>query len=171
MQTNLFVDGYNIIGAWQELTKLKDVDLEAARRKLIDEMVEYQATSCYRIVLVFDGHLVKNNKGTQEVYSNIEVIYTKEGETADTMIERLVAHLPKYHRTYVATSDRVEQEFILTKGALRISARELRLWIKEAKLETKKILKRGVSTQRGARNALDAQLSESLRQALKKMMD
>jgi len=171
METNLFVDGYNIIGAWQEMAKLRDVDLESARRKLIDEMIEYQAVSHYRIVLVFDGHLVKNNKGSKEVYGNIEVIYTKEGETADTMIERLVAHLPRYHRTYVATSDRLEQEFILTKGALRISARELRLWLKEAKLSTKKILKTGLPHQRGTRNALDAQLSESLKEALKKMMD
>lgn len=171
METNLFVDGYNIIGAWQEMAKLRDVDLESARRKLIDEMIEYQAVSHYRIVLVFDGHLVKNNKGSKEVYGNIEVIYTKEGETADTMIERLVAHLPRYHRTYVATSDRLEQEFILTKGALRISARELRLWLKEAKLSTKKILKTGLPHQRGIRNALDAQLPESLKEALKKMMD
>lgn len=171
METNLFVDGYNIIGAWQEMAKLRDVDLESARRKLIDEMIEYQAISHYRIVLVFDGHLVKNNKGSKEVYGNIEVIYTKEGETADTMIERLVAHLPRYHRTYVATSDRLEQEFILTKGALRISARELRLWLKEAKLSTKKILKTGLPHQRGTRNALDAQLPESLKEALKKMMD
>lgn len=171
METNLFVDGYNIIGAWQEMAKLRDVDLESARRKLIDEMIEYQAVSHYRIVLVFDGHLVKNNTGSKEVYSNIEVIYTKEGETADTMIERLVAHLPRYHRTYVATSDRLEQEFILTKGALRISARELRLWLKEAKLSTKKILKTGLPYQRGARSALDEQLPEGLKEALKKMMD
>lgn len=171
MQTNLFVDGYNIIGAWQELAHLRDVDLEMARQKLIDEMIAYQATSHYNIVLVFDGHLVKNNKGTKEVYRNIEVIYTKEGETADTMIERLVANLPRYHKTYVATSDRVEQEFILTKGALRISARELKLWLNEAKLEIKKFLNTNLAHQRGKRNALDEQLSEAMREALKKLME
>ena len=36
----LLVDGYNMIGAWEELKALKDKDLEQARLLLRDKMAE-----------------------------------------------------------------------------------------------------------------------------------
>lgn len=169
-KTNLFVDGYNIIGDWDYLIELKEIDLSDAREKLIDELSEFQALSLYKVVLVFDGHLVKNSKGSREMIRGIEVIYTKEGITADMTIERLVSQLPKYHKTYVATSDRLEQELILSKGALRISARELRILVDEAKSAMKEEVLGRMPSVNTRRNTLDSHLSESQRQALKKLM-
>lgn len=171
MKTNLFVDGYNIIGDWEELVKLKDVDFEGARKKLIDELSEFQAISHYKIILVFDGHLVKDSRGSRETVGGIDTIYTQEGVTADMVIERLVANLPKYHKTYVATSDRLEQETVLARGALRISARELKILIAEAKetLKTDESIK--TPKLRRERNTFDLHLSEADRLALKKLME
>lgn len=123
------------------------------------------------MILVFDGHLVKNSRGSRELYRGIEVIYTKEGITADMVIERLVSELPKYHKTYVATSDKLEQELILAKGALRISARELKILVDEAKTAMKEELVSRSPRLDSKRNTLDAQLSESQRLALKKLMN
>ena len=40
----LLVDGYNIIGAWSELKSLRDRDLEAARDRLVDTLINYTAS-------------------------------------------------------------------------------------------------------------------------------
>src|SRR5699024_1008854 len=63
---------------------------------------------------------------TRETENNVEIIYTKEDETADECIEKLVKSLKNVkNQVYVATSDYMEQRTIFSRGALRISAREL----------------------------------------------
>src|SRR6476620_11592684 len=121
----LLVDGYNIIGAWPELRVLKDHDLPAARDHLIERMAEYQAYSGYRVIVVFDAYFVQ---GTEKKYKNhkVEVIFTKENETADERIEKMAISLNNRRtQIHVATSDFTEQWAIFGQGALRKSAREL----------------------------------------------
>lgn len=121
----LIVDGYNVIGAWPELRALKDSDLAAARDRLIDNMAEYQAYTGYRVIIVFDAHFVK---GVEKKYKNfkVEVIFTRENETADERIEKLAISLSnRKTQIHVATSDYTEQWAIFGQGALRKSAREL----------------------------------------------
>lgn len=121
----LIVDGYNVIGAWPELRELKNKDLSAARDRLIEKMAEYQGYSGYRVIVVFDAHYVK---GTEKKYknNNVEVIFTKNNETADERIEKLAISLNNIKtQIHVATSDYTEQWAIFGQGALRKSAREL----------------------------------------------
>ncbi|MEO2077742.1 MAG: NYN domain-containing protein [Bacillus sp. (in: firmicutes)] len=121
----LLVDGYNIIGAWPELRVLKERDLPAARDRLIERMAEYQAFSGFRVIVVFDAHFVQ---GTEKKYKNhkVEVIFTKENETADERIEKMAISLSnRKTQIHVATSDFTEQWAIFGQGALRKSAREL----------------------------------------------
>lgn len=121
----LLVDGYNIIGAWPELQQLKKRDLAAARDLLIERMAEYQAFSGYRVIIVFDAFYVQ---GIIKKYRNhkVEVIFTKENETADERIEKMAISLNnRKTQIHVATSDFTEQWAIFGQGALRISAREL----------------------------------------------
>ncbi|WP_462412544.1 NYN domain-containing protein [Neobacillus sp. Marseille-QA0830] len=121
----LLVDGYNIIGAWPELKVLKDRDLPAARDRLVEKMAEYQAFSGYRVIVVFDAQYVQ---GTEKKYKNhnVEVIFTKENETADQRIEKMAISLSnRKTQIHVATSDYTEQWAIFGQGALRMSAREL----------------------------------------------
>lgn len=121
----MIVDGYNIIGAWPELRALKNSDLAAARDRLIDNMAEYQAYTGYRVIIVFDAQFVK---GVEKKYKNfkVEVIFTRENETADERIEKLAISLSnRKTQIHVATSDYTEQWAIFGQGALRKSAREL----------------------------------------------
>ena len=55
-QQYIIVDGYNVIFAWEELERLAKEDLDAARRKLCDELSNFAGFKKHRIVLVFDGH-------------------------------------------------------------------------------------------------------------------
>lgn len=121
----LLVDGYNIIGAWPELQKLKNNDLSEARDLLIEKMAEYQAYTGYRVIIVFDAHMVKGIEKKQKNY-RVEVIFTRENETADERIEKLAISLSNIKtQIHVATSDFTEQWAIFGQGALRKSAREL----------------------------------------------
>lgn len=123
----LIVDGYNIIGDWDELKQLKQKDLSQARDRLIELMAEYQAYSGSRVIIVFDAYYVRGIESKLKQYK-VEIIYTKEKETADECIERLVKKVKNVRtQIYVATSDYEEQRMIFGQGALRKSARELKI--------------------------------------------
>ena len=84
----LLVDGYNIIGAWPELRELRKHDLAAARDLLVEKMAEYQAYTGMRVIIVFDAYEVQGIEKKEKNYK-VEVIFTKENETADERIEKL----------------------------------------------------------------------------------
>ncbi|MFC0525694.1 NYN domain-containing protein [Pontibacillus salicampi] len=134
----LIVDGYNIIGAWPELKALRDKDLASARYELVEKMAEYQAYAGYEVVVVFDAHYVP---GIEKKVDNhkIEIVYTKENETADERIEKLAKERKHVrNQVYVATSDYTEQRTIFAQGALRKSARELYIETKNIEKEIQK---------------------------------
>ncbi len=122
----LLVDGYNIIFAWDDLKKIAAENLDAARGELIKRMCNYQGFSGCELILVFDAYKVSGRHRDVEKYYNINLVYTKESETADSYIERVSHELSKDHRVRVATSDGNEQLIILGNGAMRISASEFR---------------------------------------------
>lgn len=123
----LFVDGYNIINAWDNLKELSEISLELARNELIEIMAEYQSFSGVKVIVVFDAHMVKKNSGTRDRIKGVEIIYTRENETADHYIERRLDEIGRTEVVRVATSDWMEQQIILGRGGTRISARELKI--------------------------------------------
>ena len=129
----LFVDGYNIINSWERLKTLRDDEFEGSRKKLIDVLAEDKSYSQIEIILVFDAHLVKGNSGTISNYQGLEVVYTKEGETADQYIEKKLDEIGRVKKVRVATSDWLEQQMVLARGGTRISARELEMEIFDEK--------------------------------------
>lgn len=135
MMNVLVVDGYNVIGAWEELQRIKETDMGQARDRLIELMAEYQAYSGQRVIVVFDAYCVPGMANKLESFK-IEIIYTKEKETADECIEKLVRTLKNIqNQVYVATSDFAEQRTIFGSGALRKSSRELYIELKNLEQE------------------------------------
>ncbi|SDF85804.1 NYN domain-containing protein [Sporolituus thermophilus] len=134
MNTTLIVDGYNVINAWPELAALKEDSLEHAREKLLEVMAGYGAYKGYRVIVVFDAHAVAGMDSVEQITPDLEVVYTGEGQTADSYIEKMVYYLVRQgHRVYVVTSDWAEQMVILGAGAFRIPARELWQDVREMK--------------------------------------
>ena len=124
MEEFLIVDGYNIIGALKS-SQTEEISLEESRQWLVDKLANYQGYTGVVVYVVFDAHLAPG-PGQQMKERGVQVIYTKERETADERIERLVRELRKEgRRIMVATSDHTEQRVIFGEGALRQSAREL----------------------------------------------
>ena len=86
------------------------------------------------LIVVFDAYKNKKNIGSIEKNDNIYVVYTKEAQTADNYIEKVTHDLSQKYRVYVATSDALEQIIVSSRGAMRISAREFELLVKETHL-------------------------------------
>ena len=137
-QQYLIVDGYNIIFAWDDLAETASADLSAARRLLCDRLSSYAAYKKCRLVVVFDGYKVKDNPGEKAQFLGIQVVYTKENQTADAYMESLVAQIGPNYNVRVATSDSLVQLGSIRSGVLRVSARELQQEVEIAQKEMKK---------------------------------
>lgn len=126
LEEYLIVDGYNIIFAWDDLKELAKVNIDSAKDRLKDLLCNYQGYKGCRMMVVFDGYRVKGNAGSYMKYFDLEVVHTKQDETADMYIERKVHEIASKYKVTVATSDGLEQLTILSQGALRMSAMMLK---------------------------------------------
>ena len=167
----LLVDGYNIIFAWDELRTLAEDDLDGARGRLMDILSNYQGYRRMRLILVFDAYRVKGNPGSTARYHNIDVVYTKEAETADQYIEKVTHEIGRKHRVYVATSDGLEQIIIMGAGAVRMSAGELREEVAAAEEEMRQLSRGMQGKPQGDRNYLMENISEEVAAYMDRMPD
>lgn len=134
------------------MQELSRVNIDSARDRLKDILLNYQAYERCRLVVVFDAYKVKGNAGKKEFYDGkrkksgksaggsvkqqtngpqerevgIEVVYTRTDETADAYIERLVHDEKGKYRIAVATNDGLEQLTVMSQGALRMTAENLK---------------------------------------------
>ena len=134
-QKYIIVDGYNVIFAWEDLAEQARADLDAARRQLCDRLSSYAGFTKCRLVVVFDGYKQKGNPGEKSQFHNIQVVFTKEGETADAYIEALAYEIGNNYAVRVASSDGLVQLSSFRSGVLRMSARELREEVEIARKE------------------------------------
>lgn len=166
----LFVDGYNIINHWEDLAFLVEIDLEQAREKLIEILWEYAHIEKIYLILVFDAYKIKGNEGSIIHREGMEVVYTKEGETADHYIERQLHIMGKVREVSVATSDHIEQQLIMARGGRRISARELELDVKNSQSMVRLEAKRLVKGDKTLQNTIDEETLKQL-QKIKRKLD
>ncbi len=136
----LLVDGYNVIFAWDSLKALAKDNVDSARNTLINILCNYQGYKKCEVILVFDAYKVRGNTGDVEKIDNINVVYTKEAETADMYIEKVSHKLAKNNKVRVVTSDALEQLIILEGGALRVSSKEFFYEIKQAEDDIRNII-------------------------------
>ena len=132
----LIVDGYNVIFAWESLAETAKTDLSAARRHLTDALTSYAGFTKARVILVFDSYRQPGSEKYRD--ATIQVVFTREGETADAYIQALARDLGGNYRVSVASSDGLVQLSALGSGVLRVSARELEEEVRRAREEMRK---------------------------------
>ena len=136
----IIVDGYNLMFAWEGLAGLAKENFDAARHILTDILCNYRGYTKCELVLVFDGYKVKGNAGEKSDYKGIHLVYTKENETGDMYIEKLVEEVGKNYSVKVVTSDNLIQVSALRAGVLRVPAREFIKEIERVNAQIKEIL-------------------------------
>ena len=125
------LDGYNVIHAWQDLEKRSRANLEEARDALIDILLNYAAYTKTEITLVFDAYRVKDGRGSNFTKGGVQVVFTKQDETADTYIERMMSELGPNYNIRVVTADRLLQYSAVGSGILRMTPKEFEEEVKK----------------------------------------
>lgn len=120
----LLVDGYNIVFSWPELKALAAENLDGARGRLLEILSNFQGYTEQQVIAVFDAYRVQGHAVEQFRYHNIEVVFTKEAQTADEYIEQLSHTLSEKHQVTIATSDRVVQVITWSGTGVRILSAE-----------------------------------------------
>ena len=120
----LVIDGYNVIFAWDELKALASENLDLARTRLAEALVNYRGFTGSDVVLVFDGYAVKGNPGEKDLEGGVRVVYTRENESADLYIQRLLHDIGRNRAVRLVTSDNLIRLSALGSGVARTSARE-----------------------------------------------
>ena len=118
------VDGYNVIFAWEELKAIAAENLDAARGRLAEILANYRGFTGNNVVLVFDAYAVKGGAGEKSGIPGLRIVYTKENESADLYIERLLHDIGRNESVRVVTSDNLIRLSALGSGIRRTSARE-----------------------------------------------
>lgn len=162
----LLVDGYNVIFAWDDLKELAKVNIEAARNKLMDILCNYQGFRKCIVILVFDAYKVDGYALEIQKYHNIHVVYTKEAETADQYIEKVVHQIGKKYHVTVVTSDGVEQVVTLGQGGKLISSRE---FLEEVEIVRKQIREEAESRRESGKNYLFDHMDEKMAEEMEEV--
>ncbi len=165
-QEYLLVDGYNVIFAWDDLKELAKVNIEAARNKLMDILCNYQGFRKCIVILVFDAYKVDGFALEIQKYHNIHVVYTKEAETADQYIEKVVHQIGKKYHVMVVTSDSVEQVVALGQGGKLISSREFK---EEVELVRRQIREEYESRREPGKNYLFDHMDEKMAEEMEEV--
>jgi predicted RNA-binding protein with PIN domain len=125
----LLVDGYNVLRATPRYMELADEDgekvhiqaggagrssggaglsvdpFERARQALVSDVAAY-AQNSYEAVIVYDGagNLSAERPGLSE--AGVRIVFSQNGESADSVLERMCAHARQYGRAVtLVTSD------------------------------------------------------------------
>lgn len=162
----LLVDGYNVIHAWDDLKELFYENAEAATGKLMDILCNYQGFKKCTVILVLDAYKKEGNALTIQKYHNIHVVYTKEAETADQYIEKVVHEIGRKYHVSVVTSDKVEQVIIQGQGARLISSREFK---EEVEIVNRQIKEEYESRRKGGKNYLFDHMDDDLLEEMERI--
>lgn len=136
----LIVDGHSMIFQWAELSGLHRRRPESARLALIEKLVRLADNTGRVVILVFDGQGAKPS--TDPIENRLQVFYSKSGQTADSIIERLVAKYADSHRITVATDDHLERTTVSSFGGEWISSRQLQQEMEMGEADLQETLQR-----------------------------
>lgn len=122
MGTHVIVDGYNLLGARGQVGRAGPSAGEPAREQLLRDLSAYRQRKGHPITVVFDGWQQGIGTEHQEHRAGLLVIYSRRGERADQVIQRLAE---EYGRDCaVVSSDREVADFARACGAFVIGAAE-----------------------------------------------
>ncbi len=123
-ESMVIVDGYNLIYAWDTLKDIADYSLEKARETLMDILANYVGYTKEKLTLVFDAYLVPEGTGSDFERDGYRVVFTKENQTADAFIEKMMHELGPNYKIRVVTGDRLVQFAAVHSGISRMTTKE-----------------------------------------------
>lgn len=118
MATHVIIDGYNLLGARGQVGP----ELESAREQLLRDLSAFRQRKGHPITVVFDGWQQAIGTEHREHRMGVQMVYSKRGERADQVIQRLAAEFGR--DCAVVSSDREVTDFAKSRGAFVIGSVE-----------------------------------------------
>jgi predicted RNA-binding protein with PIN domain len=116
----ILVDGYSLLHNWPELAPGRPRHSSAAREELIARLTQYRDAVGTPITIFFDGGSATGASGTVST-PELEVLYSKAGQTADQMIERAAYRFTEFGEILAVTDDTAERETVISLGGMASS--------------------------------------------------
>jgi predicted RNA-binding protein with PIN domain len=117
----ILVDGYSLLHAWPELAPGKPRHSAAARDELVHRLTLYRDAAGTPITIIFDGANNDIRLSTVESTPELEILYSRSGQTADQVIERAAHRFSSYGEVLAVTDDNAERDTVIALGGLASS--------------------------------------------------
>jgi len=117
----ILVDGYSLLHNWPELAPGKPRHCAEARDELIHVLTLYRDAIGTPLTVVFDGAGPRGERHARTAPAELEVLYSRSGQTADDIIERVAVRLQPYGEALVVTDDFVERDTVYYHGGMVMS--------------------------------------------------
>ena len=112
----ILVDGYSLLHNWPELAPGRPRHAAAARDELVQVLTRYQDAVGTPITIFFDGGGAPPGVPKHESSGQMEVLFSKAGQTADDLIERAAHRFQPYGEVLVVTDDHAERDTVIGFG-------------------------------------------------------
>ncbi len=114
----ILVDGYSLLHAWRDLAPGKPRHSAVARDELVRQLTQYQDATGTPITVIFDGNRPPGGVPLEHSTREVEILYTKAGQTADQLIERATHRLAAFGEVLVVTNDHAERDTVSSVGGM-----------------------------------------------------
>src|SRR5262245_35426787 len=138
----ILVDGYSLLHHWPDLAPGKPRHSAAARDELIHRLTLYHDACGTPLTIIFDGADVAGSRAATASTSEVEILYSRTGQTADQMIERVVHRLKSFGEVLVVTDDSAERETVNSAGGQTSSCANFIQTVQSALTELEKEIQR-----------------------------
>jgi predicted RNA-binding protein with PIN domain len=169
MKELYIVDGYNFLFNYYSTKEVSSEQIEFFRDELLSDLIQYKNYNNCSMMVVFDAKHGDKFAQSRETIDGIKIIYSKGGETADSIVERIVHSNEKYDRIFVITSDYLQQKVVFKENVYRRSIREFAIELSDFKKRiTAEVSEQRVKTSHSF-YSLENRLEKSTREKLDKM--
>jgi predicted RNA-binding protein with PIN domain len=117
----ILVDGFSLLHAWQKLAPGRARHSRLAREELVKAITRYSDACGTAVTIIFDGRNPRLGAAPEPTPKNVEVLYTRTGQTADAVIERVTHLLRPYGEVLVVSNDNAERDLVLGLGGMASS--------------------------------------------------
>jgi predicted RNA-binding protein with PIN domain len=128
----ILVDGYSLLHSWPALAPGQPRHSAAARDELVHVLTRYADAVGTPVTVVFDGGGHRGTRQQAPPTSQVEILYSRSGQTADQIIERVAHRMKPYGEILAVTDDHAERDTVIAMGGLASSCENFVLTLESA---------------------------------------
>ncbi len=137
----ILVDGYSLLHEWTELAPGRPRFSAAAREALVSRLTQYSDAVGTPVTIFFDGNGAALGKSEGPGARQVEVLFSRSGQTADDLIERAAYRFSAYGEVLAVTNDHAERDTVISMGGLASSCLNFIQTVENALAEMKDEIK------------------------------